>query len=107
MAIKITRGTSDPGLDQFIAALEKFQADHPDADISVYRYGKYLVRVRIVDPGFAGQSRSQRHRLAWPYFESLPEETLSDLSSLLLLTPDEVSKSFANSEFDDPIPAVL
>ena len=107
MAVKITRGTSDPKLAEFVGALENYQNDHPQAEIDLYRHGKYSVRVRIADPGFAGLNKSQRHRLAWPYVTAIPEETLSDLSSFLLLTPDEKSNSFASFEFDDPIPAVL
>ena len=107
MAVTIARGAADSQLDEFVSALEKFQADHPNAEISLYRHGRYSVRVRIVDPGFAGESKTQRHRVAWPYLLGLPEETLSDLSSLLLLTPDEKGTSFANFEFDDPLPSRL
>ena len=31
----------------------------------------------------------------------------SDISTLLLLTPDETNASFANFEFDDPVPSKL
>lgn len=105
MPVTIARGTTDPRLDEFVAALEKFQADYPDAEISLYRHGRYSVRVRIVAPAFAGRSKTERHRLAWPYVVGLPEETLSDLSSFLLLAPDEKASSFANFEFDDPLPS--
>lgn len=107
MAVTITRGTTDPKLDEFVSALEKFQADHPSAEIGLYRHGKYSVRVRIVDPSFAGESKPQRHRVAWPYLVGLPEETLSDLSTLLLVTPDEKAFSFASMDFDDPLPSLL
>ena len=83
------------------------KADHPSAEIGLYRHGKYSVRVRIVDPSFAGESKPQRHRVAWPYLVGLPEETLSDLSTLLLVTPDEKAFSFASMDFDDPLPSLL
>jgi hypothetical protein len=107
VAVTIIRGNSDPQLAEFVSALDKYAVDHPNAEISLYRHGKYSIRVRIVDPEFAGQSKSRRHMVAWPYLASLPEETLSDLSSLILLTPDEKGTSFANLEFDDPIPSRL
>jgi hypothetical protein len=37
----------------------------------------------------------------------LPDEIQSDLSSLILLAPEETKKSFANLEFEDPIPSQL
>src|SRR5689334_13282068 len=107
MSVNITRGGLDRGLEQFVSALEKFQSDHPNADISLYRHGKYSVRIRIVDQEFAGKSKSQRHRDAWPYLAEMSEDTLSDLSTLVLLTPDEKPNSIASLEFDDPVPAAI
>jgi hypothetical protein len=43
----------------------------------------------------------------WQYLGELPEEVQSDISTVLLLTPDETKKSFANFEFDDPIASKL
>jgi len=37
----------------------------------------------------------------------LSEEVLSQISTVLLLAPEEVKKSFANFEFDDPIMSKL
>ena len=47
MAVTITRGTTDPKLDEFVSALEKFQADHPSTEIGLYRHGKYSVRAFV------------------------------------------------------------
>ena len=41
----------------------------------------------------------------WNYFDSLSDEIQSDISMLVLLTPSEVKKSFANMEFEDPVPS--
>ena len=107
MSITITRGTTDDKLHAVVAELERFQADHPASAIDAYRYGRYTVRVRIVSPAFQGMTRGDRVQLVWPYFDPLDEETLSDVSTLLLLTPDEKATSIASLEFDNPQPPVL
>ena len=35
----------------------------------------------------------------------LPDEVQSDLSTVILLTPEETGMSFANFEFEDPVPS--
>jgi hypothetical protein len=107
MAINIPRGKSDEVLDKIIAALNQYEADHPQAQIDLYRQNSVSVRVRIIDPGFVGHSKPQRSQHAWKYLGPLPEDVQGDISTLLLLTPDERKMSFANFEFDDPIPSKL
>jgi hypothetical protein len=107
MAITIPRGKSDEVIDAIIAALRAYEADHQQAQIDLYRQNSVSVRVRIIDPDFASQGKSQRSQHVWRYFEQLPEEVHSDISTVLLLTPDETKKSFANLEFDEPIPSKL
>jgi hypothetical protein len=85
--------------------LTPYQEDHPQAEIVLYRQNSVSIRVRIIDPGFCGTTKHRRHTRAWRYLGKLPEETQSDISLLLLLTPDETTSSFANFEFDDPIPS--
>ncbi len=51
--------------------------------------------------------KAERHDLIWKILESLPESMLSQISILLLLTPEEVKGSFANMDFEDPIPSRL
>ena len=65
------------------------------------------IRVRIIDPDFAGVGLAERHDAVWKLSDPLPEEVLSHLSGLLLLTPAEKKTSFANVEFDHPIPSEL
>ena len=107
MAIKIPRGKSDDILEKIITALRSYEAEHPRAEIDLYRQNSVSVRVRIIDPEFSGQGKPQRNELVWRYFDTLPDEAQSDISTLLLLTPEETKTSFANFEFDDPIPSKL
>lgn len=80
---------------------------HPKARIEVKRYNSVSVRVRIIDADFSGLSRAERDTLIWEILESLPEETRSEVSLLLLFTPQEAKTSLMNLEFDDPIPSSL
>lgn len=107
MAINIPRGKSDETIEKIAEALRAYEADHPGAQIDLYRQNAVSVRVRIIDPGFGGQGKPQRHRVVWQYLANLPEEVQSDISTLLLLTPDETQMSFANFEFNDPVPSKL
>jgi hypothetical protein len=107
MAINIPRGKSDPLLDTIIAELENYQKNHGDAEIDIYRQNSVSVRVRIVDPDFANMNKPERNNEVWKYLEQLPDDVQSDISTLLLLTPDEKKESFANFEFDDPVPSEL
>jgi stress-induced morphogen len=103
--VKILRGVSDEILEQVIAVLRKYESDHPNAVIDLYRQNSVSIRVRIMDPAFRGMSKRQRNDLVWNYLDALPEETQGDISMLVLLTPPEVEKSMANLEFDDLVPS--
>lgn len=107
MAINVSRGKSDDVLDAIIAALQPYQTDHPQARIDLYRQNAVSVRLRIIDPEFAGQGRPQRSQSVWQHLGQLPDEVQSDISTVLLLTPDEAGRSFANMEFEDPVPSKL
>jgi stress-induced morphogen len=101
------RGTSDGCLQGIAEALAHYEARHDNADIVVYRHNAVSVRIRIVDPDFEGITKAERHDIVWDFVKDLPEEQQSEISLLLLLTPDEVERSFANDEFDHPIPSSL
>jgi hypothetical protein len=107
MAINIPRGSSDPVIERLKKALASYQADHPRAQIDLYRQNSVSVRIRIIDPSFARLSKGQRSDLAWKYLDRVPDEAQSDISTLLLLTPEETKTSFANFEFEDPVPSNL
>jgi stress-induced morphogen len=104
---RVTRGKSDQVLQSILDALREYEATHLAADVEVYRQNSASVRVRIIDPDFAGLDRAERHKLVWRMLERLPEDVLSDVTILLLLTPDEVGDSFANFDFEHPIPSRL
>ena len=107
MAIKIPRGKADKIMEKIESALQLYQDANPDAQIDLYRHSSVSVRIRIVDRAFRGMTKPERHDKVWHYIEQLPEEAVSDISMLVLLTPKETKKSFANMEFDDPIPSQL
>jgi hypothetical protein len=107
MTIRIPRGKSDEVIEKIIEVLDAYAADHPTAQIDLYRQNAVSVRIRIIDPGFDGRGKPQRSHQAWQYLERLPDDVQSDISTILLLTPEETKASFANFEFDDPIPSKL
>ena len=77
------------------------------AEVKAYRYNSASIRVRIIDGRFGGHSRPEREELILPLLEQLPEDVQSDITMLLLLTPDEMSGSLLNLEFEDPSPSML
>jgi hypothetical protein len=107
MSISIPRGGPDEVIERMIEALRAYEADHPSARIDLYRQNPVSVRVRIIDPAFAGRNKVERNKEAWKYLDTLPDEVQSDLSTLILLAPEETEMSFANFEFEDPIPSSL
>jgi stress-induced morphogen len=92
---------------RILQALDQYAASHPRAEIEIYRQNSVSIRVRVVDPEFKGKSRAQREDELWAIFDKLPDEVVAEISLVLLLTPDEAKKSFANHEFDNPIPSKL
>ena len=88
-------------------ALQAYQYDHPSAEIELYRQNPASVRIRIIDPDFAGINRVERNDRVWKYFDAISDDEQGDISMLVLLTPDETSRSTANLEFEDPVPSWL
>ncbi len=107
MPITIPHGTSDDVIDRIIEALKAYEADHGNSQIDIYRQNSVSVRVRIIDPDFTGKNKVERSKEAWKYLDVLSDDDQSDLSSLILLTPEETSMSFANFEFEDPVPSSM
>ena len=107
MAINIPRGKPDAVINGIIAILKQYEDDYPKALVDLYRQNSVSVRIRIVDPDFAGLTKPERSRRVWKYLGQLDEDAQGDISTVLLLTPDETKMSFANFEFDDPIPSKL
>src|SRR5262245_53594772 len=107
MALKIPRGDSDAVIERIIEVLRSYEADHSRSQIDLYRQNPVSVRVRIVAPDFEGRNKVERNKMVWEYLNRLPDEIQSDISTLLLLVPDEMQMSFANLEFEDPVPSSL
>jgi hypothetical protein len=107
MSIRILRGDTDPVIEQIIQALKIYEDDHPNSEIDLYRQNPVSVRIRIIDPNFARHNKIQRSKSVWNYLGKLDEDTQSDISTLILLTPNETESSFANFEFNDPVPSSL
>lgn len=107
MSIDILFGAPDPVIDEMIKSLKTYEEAHPSSQITLYRQNCVSVRVRIIDPGFRGLDEKERSKNLWQYVEKLPDEVQSDLTSLILLTPDETSMSLANMDFEHPISSIL
>ncbi|WP_089718583.1 hypothetical protein [Candidatus Entotheonella palauensis] len=101
------RGKSDDRLQGVADVLVKYKEQHHNADIAVYRHNSVSVRIRIVDPDFDGINKADRHDIVWDFVKTLPEDQQSEIGLLLLFTPSETEMSFANDEFDNPIPSQL
>lgn len=100
MAAIVIRGIPDPTTEAVAGQLIAHTADHPSAEVEVYRQNEYSVRIRVTDPDFRSKSRSERHKTAWPILYDLSEEVLNELTMLLLITPDEKTTSMVRHEFD-------
>jgi hypothetical protein len=107
MVVKLRTEHPDEVLKQIVQALKKYNAAHPRAKIEVYRTNNVPVRVRVIASEFKGIGRAEREDDMWPILEELPEEVMQEISLLLMFTPDEAKKSFANMEFDNPVPSIL
>ncbi len=98
------RGEPDEALQQLLEALREYEAAHPKSKVVAYRENEVSVRIRIIDPDFKGKNLVERDDEVWRIIERLPEETLRDVTLLLLLTPGEARTSFVNREFEKPTP---
>jgi hypothetical protein len=107
MAVKVRTKNPDEVLKQIVEALKKYNAAHPRANIVVYRHSSVSVRIRVISSEFKGTRWAEREDDLWPILRELPEEVMAEISLLLMFTPQEAKKSFANMEFDDPVPSPL
>ena len=98
--------------DKYVRAIREklmtaYASQHPRAKVDVKRYNSASVRVRVIDPDFAGSSWTDRDTQIWAVLDSLPDDTLAEISLLILLTPQEAKKSMTNLEFENPTPSRL
>jgi len=103
---QLYRGENDQALETLAGVLEQYERDHPGSAAQYYRRNNVSIRIRIFDPHFAKLSRGEREELVESYLRKLPEDLQSDITLLLLFTPDE-KKSLISMEFEDPIPSLL
>jgi hypothetical protein len=89
------------------AALGEYGKEHPKAIIQVKRQNPVAVRIRIVDPDFSDIDLADRERTVWKILDKLPARVRSDITFLLLITPQEKHESLASFEFDHPVPSRL
>ncbi len=103
-----TNGASaDPQIQEIRDSLGPYADAHSNAEIDVRRRNSVSLRIRIIDPDFASIDRVDRETPIWRLLEELPDSVLSNITMLLLLTPEEAPDSFANREFEDPLPPLL
>ena len=86
-------------------ALELYLEHHPHAEIVTFRQNPVSIHIRIVDPSFQGMDRVARQESLSSAIVAIPDEVQGDITRLLLLTPEEAKVSFANFEFEHPIPS--
>ena len=99
------RGKSDQVLKRIAETLNAYESEHRDSTAELYRQNPAAVRLRIVDPSFAGLDRIERDDLVWKYLNRLPASARADITVVLLLTPEEIETSFANQDFEHPVPS--
>src|SRR5437660_180346 len=93
---------TDPHVQQILDALQdQYGAKHPKAEIEAYRYNSASIRIRIIDPDFAGKDLVEREEMVWPIIEALPDNVRSEITVLLLLPPKERKHSLLSTEFDE------
>ena len=84
------------------AALEVYREEHPQAVVDAKRQNPACVRVRVIDPSFKGMDRVDRDTLIRTYLSALPGDVQSEISMIVLVTPEETKSSLANLEFEQP-----
>jgi stress-induced morphogen len=97
----------DPDVQSLLDVFEDYEKAHPSADVEVYRQNWSSLRIRVIDPDFKGMDMVERDDAIWKILEQAPEDVQSQITFLLLLRPQEMKKSFANMEFDDPVSSHL
>src|SRR5947209_4911317 len=80
MAIKLRADKPDRRLKRIVKELERYQADHPQAEIEAYRQNSVSVRIRVLSPEFKGLSRAEREDALWKFLDELPEEVSAEIS---------------------------
>ena len=98
---------TDLVLQEVLHYLDSYEADHPGSRGKAYRQNSASIRIRIIDPRFQGMDRIDRDTEVRRSFNQLSDEAHFQVTMLLLLTEEELTRSFANMDFEDPIPSRL
>ena len=97
----------DAEVREVLKVLGSYESLHPNAKVKSYRQNSQSIRIRIIDPDFRKLDKALRHDHIWEILEKLPEDIQSQITVLLLLSPEETQTSFANMDFENPIPSRL
>lgn len=101
----IVRGKADAAVRALKNALNDYEAVHAGAQATLYRSNPGSIRIRVIDRRFKGMSKSRRHEDVWNFLASrVPEDIMAEVSQLIPLAPAELKTSFANQDFEDPLP---
>ena len=97
----------DQAVQQALEALAPYEAAHPAARIEARRHNPVSIRLRIIDRDFERVDKVSREEMVWTFLDTLPDDVVSDITMVILLTPDEAAQSVASFEFDNPVPSWL
>ena len=87
--------------------LASYLRAHPGSEAEVYREGTHSVFARVVDPAFAGLSKSERADRVWNHLRgAVADEYLTELTSISKVCPGETSNG-TDVRFEDHRPFVL
>lgn len=104
----VLHGPTDTIVTAIKDALDEYEKQHAGARADMYRQNSGAVRVRVIDERFAGLSRADRHNQLWDFLAARAgQDPMEEVSVLLPLTPNELSDSFANFDFENPLPSEL
>ena len=105
---KILHGAVDADVTAIADALGAYETTFQGAQASLYRQNPGTINIRIIDDRFSGMSRSRRHDEVWDFLSHrVPEDAMTEISSLILLPKKEIRSSLANVEFEDPLPSEI
>lgn len=97
--------TPDPLVLQVLDVLAEYERNHPEALIEARRGNYDFIYIRIIDPDFEGiERRKLRKAKVWPLLYQLPSEIISNIGSLVLVTPEEAPHNASSIDFDHPLP---
>ena len=103
----VRRAKPDHYVEQIVEILSSNHLpNHPQARIDAYYDDERGIRVRILDPDYAGMKMEQRWQ---PFFELIASqlpEAQSEIGMLFFMTPTEAANRYAhmNGEFEDHLP---